>query len=291
MKVVVTGAAGQLGRCLRLTAPPGVQVAWCDRSALDVTDASQVARSPVLGGVDVVINTAAFTAVDAAEERPQAAAELNVRAPEYLALRCAREGVHLLHISTDYVFGAAPTGRGTPRPLTPADRPRPASVYGRTKAAGEAALAGVAARNPGWCGYTVARTSWLFSGHVLTGHRDFVSTMVRLAEEGINPRVVSDQTGSPTFALDLAGALWAVAGEQPAGLIHLAGSGRATWYELARATFAAAGHDPARVRPVSSAEYPTAARRPAWSVLASNRELPEWRDGLARALDATLSAP
>lgn len=288
MKVVVTGAAGQVGRCLRLSAPPHARVTWCDRRLLDVTDAREVARSALLDGVDVVINAAAFTAVDAAEERRAAATALNALAPEYLARRCAREGAHLVHLSTDYVFGAGPAAG---RALTPADPVCPASVYGSTKAAGEAAVAAVAEENPRWRGYTVARTAWLFSGRLLPEHRDFVSTMLRLAQEGENPRVVNDQTGSPTFALDLARALWEVAGEEPAGVLHLVGSGQATWYEVARATFELAGHDPARVRPVDTGQYPTAARRPAWSVLASARRLPEWRDGLARALGATLSAP
>ncbi|WPF66629.1 MULTISPECIES: dTDP-4-dehydrorhamnose reductase [unclassified Corynebacterium] len=287
MKVVVTGAAGQLGRCLRLSAPRTARVTWCDRGLLDVTDPRQVADSPLLSGADVVINTAAFTAVDAAEEQREAATALNALAPEYLARRCVREGAHLVHVSTDYVFGAARAGRA----LIPADPVCPTSVYGSTKAAGEAAIDAVATANPQWRGYTVARTAWLFSGRLLPEHRDFVSTMLRLAQEGVNPRVVSDQTGSPTFALDLARALWEVVGATPAGIVHLAGSGRATWYDLARATFELAGHDPERVRPVSTAEYPTAARRPEWSVLASQKELPEWRDGVARALAATLLAP
>ncbi|KQB84149.1 dTDP-4-dehydrorhamnose reductase [Corynebacterium oculi] len=290
MKVVVTGAAGQLGRCLRLSVPPQAQVVWCDRGLLDVTSAPAVARSPLLDGADVVLNTAAFTAVDAAEEEQEAARLLNAVAPEYLARRCAREGAHLVHVSTDYVFGAR--GVGAPaRALEPADPVCPGTVYGRTKAAGEAAIAAVAEEHPQWRGYTVVRTAWLFSGPVLPGHRDFVSTMLRLAGEGVNPRVVNDQTGSPTFALDLARALWEVAREESAGIVHAAGSGQATWYDLARATFELAGHDPTRVHPVSTAEYPTAARRPEWSVLASQKKLPEWRDGLARALGATLSAP
>ncbi|MDK8450779.1 dTDP-4-dehydrorhamnose reductase [Corynebacterium mastitidis] len=289
MKVVVTGASGQLGRCLRLTAPEGARVTWCDRGLLDVADADAVARTPLLRGAEVVINAAAMTAVDAAEERVAEAEALNARAPGDLALRCAREGAHLIHLSTDYVFGGAEAARAR-RPLRPGDPVRPETVYGRTKVEGERAIARVAREQERWgAAYTVVRTAWLFSGEVLPGHRDFVSTMLRLAREGVHPRVVDDQTGSPTFAIDLARELWNAAEGQPrGGAIHLAGAGAATWCELARAAFEEAGCDPARVRPVTSAEYPTAARRPAWSVLESDRPLPEWRSGVRRAVAATL---
>ncbi|KQB87533.1 dTDP-4-dehydrorhamnose reductase [Corynebacterium lowii] len=287
MKVVVTGAAGQMGRCLRLCAPSWARVTWCDKRLLDVTSPRSVGQSPVLRGADVVINAAAFTAVDAAETHTPEATALNAQAPGLLARRCAEEGAHLIHLSTDYVFGtAAPR-----RPLLPGDAVAPDTVYGRTKAEGERAVVAAGGK------HTVVRTAWLFSGNVLPEHRDFVSTMLRLADEGINPTVVSDQTGSPTFALDLARALWHVAAEETGrGMMHLAGTGQATWYELACATFEAAGHDPARVQPVSSEQYPTAAHRPPWSVLDSSPsgrslELPEWRSGLDRAVRATLSAP
>ena len=328
MRVVVTGARGQLGRSLALTCPPGLDgdVVWADRSLLDVTDTAAVAASPVLEAADVVLNCAAFTDVDGAEEEPgrTLAEAANAPAPGRIARRCADVGARLVHVSTDYVFGdavlddaahadvvvsrpvlddAAPGGVAGPgaavpagaRPLLPGDPTSPETIYGRTKLAGErAALAACPAT-------TVVRTAWVYSGDTLPEHRDFVSTMLRLARRGVDPKVVDDQFGSPTYAPDLARALWRLvldgdgaasgtAGARPAAgrVLHGVGAGWTSWHLLAREVFAAAGFDPERVSPVDTAGYPTKAKRPRWSVLAADLELPEWRTGVARAVAARL---
>ncbi|MGD7003001.1 dTDP-4-dehydrorhamnose reductase [Corynebacterium halotolerans] len=276
MKAVLTGSGGQLAAAMRATVPEDVQVTWLARADLDVTDAAAVSRHPALNGCDVLINTAAYTAVDAAEDDVDAATAVNELAPGYLAQRCAGEGAHLVHLSTDYVFGPdAPH-----RPLTPQDATAPDTVYGRTKLAGEHRLRDLDA--------TVLRTAWVYSGNTLPGHRDFVSTMLRLEQTHPELTVVDDQHGCPTYAVDLARAVWQAARERSGGIRHAVGAGQTTWFGLARAVFTEIGADPERIRPVTSAEYPTAARRPEWSVLASDYELPEWRSALSRAVAAKL---
>lgn len=313
MLVVVTGAAGQLGRALQLADPGHHRVRYLVRDDCDLTDAGAVTECSAFAGADVVLNCAAFTAVDAAEDEPgRAFADAaNARAPELLSRRCAGEGAHLVQLSTDYVFGdwgrgdrgeeeqtgratkASGTKRDAPCPSLrapiPADAtPHPLGVYGKSKLAGErAAMTGPAPA-------TVVRTAWLYSGELVAQAKDFVSTMLRLAREGVDPQVVDDQFGSPTYAGDLARALWALcdalaAGPVPSGrILHGVGAGEASWFELAREVFRAAGHDPARVTPVPSSGYPTRARRPHWSVLEPDLDLPEWRSGVRRAVAGTL---
>lgn len=275
MRVAITGAGGQLSSALRLTTPPGVVAIWLDRTDLDITDPVAVANAEQLRGVDVLINTAAYTAVDAAEDDAAAALELNGRAPGFLAQRCRREGAHLVQLSTDYVFGP-----GVPyRPLTPADPTAPDTVYGRSKLLGEQAVGDQA---------TILRTAWVYSANTLPAHRDFVSTMLRLEQRHEQLTVVADQHGCPTYAVDLARAVWQAAEEQPGGIRHVVGAGQATWFDLAQAVFSEIGADPARITPVGSEQYPSRATRPEWSVLASDYALPEWRSALRRALAAKL---
>lgn len=283
MRVVITGAAGLLARALALTQPEGLETEWLGRGALDVTDPHAVESHPALRGATTVIHTAAYTSVDEAEQRSEAAWRLNAAAPAHLAARCVQEGARLVAVGTDYVFGA-PAFR---RPLPPTSPVSPMSVYGASKAAGELAVLSSSAEA------CVVRTSWLFSGNT-TDHRDFVSTMLRLAEgdPGREIRVVNDQHGSPTYAVDLARALWrlAQAPQLPAPILHGVGVGEATWYEVAREAFAAAGHDPGRVTPCTTEEFPRPARRPEWSVLDPSPELsmPGWRDGVRRAVAGRL---
>lgn len=276
MQVVITGSGGQLAAAMRATLPEGVQVTWLDRAALDVADAAAVEKHPALTGCDVLVNTAAYTAVDAAEDAADAARAVNDHAPGYLAQRCAREGAHLLHLSTDYVFGPDVPHR----PLRPGDATVPDTVYGRTKLAGE--------RRVLEHGASVLRTAWVYSGNTFPEHRDFVSTMLRLEQSHGQITVVDDQHGCPTYAVDLARAVWRAAVDRPGGVRHAVGRGSTTWFGLARAVFEEVGADPGRVRPVSTAEYPTRARRPEWSVLASDYELPEWRSAVQRAVAAKL---
>ncbi|MBI9001672.1 dTDP-4-dehydrorhamnose reductase [Corynebacterium sp. CCM 9185] len=295
MEVAVTGSNGQVASALKLTVPDGIKVTWLDREALDVTSRESVAACGALESADVVVNTAAFTDVDAAEDperRPEVDA-LNTRAPELLAARCAETGARFIHLSTDYVFGATGDAAGVPLPV---DAPtEPDSVYGTTKRAGECAVATIAETMG--IRATVVRTAWVYSGALLPEHRDFVGTMLRLAAGNGPVRVVDDQIGNPTYAVDLARGLWRLVSDRsaPTGVLHAVGSGYTNWFGLARQVFAEAGADPERVEPCSSAEFPRLAPRPAWSVLDTGAwralgygELPEWRSGVARAVGARL---
>ncbi|STC94477.1 dTDP-4-dehydrorhamnose reductase [Corynebacterium renale] len=271
-RIVVTGAAGQLGHALAMH-PDALPAVFATRGDLPLVAAE---TSPLLDGVGIIINAAAYTLVDAAESHPDAAWEVNTAGPAALARRAQREKAHLIHVSTDYVFGQVPARE----PLRPCDPPRPVSVYGQTKLEGEIpVLAG---------GGTVIRTAWVYSGNLLPEHKDFVSTMLRLAAGEAPVRVVDDQIGSPTFVGDLAGAIWHEARALRPGIFHATGAGRASWADVARAVFEEAGYDPNRVERITTAEYPTPAQRPAWSVLHSDYALPQWRDGIARAVAGRL---
>lgn len=282
LKVLVTGAGGQLGRALALTIPQDIFATWAFRSDYDLAGHP---LAPIPRDVDVVVNCAAYTAVDQAELHPQMADQVNHHAVAALAQRCCEAGAHLIHISTDYVFGSSSLAR----PLTPQDPLEPQSVYGRTKAAGEKALL---TEMPD---ATIIRTAWLYSGQVLPKHRDFVSTMIRLEPQQEYISVVDDQVGSPTFAIDLARALWEIVRTRPGGIFHAVGAGQASWWQVAQEVFRNLGADPSRVLPISSREYEaqrshvTTAPRPAWSVLRSDFPLAEWRSGIRRAVAGSIS--
>ncbi|AXK88032.1 dTDP-4-dehydrorhamnose reductase [Nocardia farcinica] len=271
-RLVVTGAAGQVGRHLMRLAP---HARGYDRAHLDITDADAV-RAVVHPG-DVVINCAAYTAVDKAETEPDAAFAVNGTGPAVLASACARAGARLIHLSTDYVFGGTHTD-----PYEPTDPTAPASVYGRSKLAGERAVLDLAPAAH------VVRTAWVYTGD----RGDFVATMRRFAAERPTVDVVDDQIGSPTYAADLAAGLLELAATPAAPpLLHATNAGTASWFELARAVFAEIGADPERVRPCASSAFPRPAPRPAYSVL-SNRAwvgagltpLRPWRAALHEAL-------
>lgn len=291
MKVAMTGSGGQVASALRLTVPDTrdeLEVRWLSHRDLNVADPDAVSTTPALDDIDVIINTAAYTAVDQAETDEELAYAVNAEGPGYLAQRCASTGAHLLHLSTDYVFGPEVARR----PLRTDDPTGPVTVYGKSKLDGEHAVL-----NSG-CAATVVRTAWVFSGASLPKAADFVSTMMRMAQQtgaagqsgpSQAPSVVDDQTGSPTFALDLARCLWEVALEQPQGIRHAVNEGQATWWEVAREVFSAQGADPEQVVPVASHNYPMTAQRPAWSVLRSDFLLPEWRDALRRAVAGSIS--
>ncbi|WP_448851439.1 dTDP-4-dehydrorhamnose reductase [Corynebacterium sp. 335C] len=275
--LVVTGARGQLGTALRALAPEAVALG---RRDLDLADAAAVDAHPALAGARVVVNCAAHTAVDAAESDPDPEWSANRDAPANLARRCAEEGAHLIHVSTDYVFGSA----APRRPLRPDDATAPDTVYGASKLAGERAVlaSGAAA--------TIVRTAWVWTGPRWPGG-DFATTMLRLAAERDRLDVVDDQHGSPTWAPHLAAGLLELAADPVPGVLHAAGGGAATWCDLAREVLAAAGHDPAKVHPCTTADFPRPAPRPPWSVLdcsswadAGLAPLPEWRAGVAAAL-------
>jgi dTDP-4-dehydrorhamnose reductase len=280
MRVAVFGGAGQVGHALaRVAARRGIAVAAFDRAQADVTDIGAVSEALDHARADVAINAAAYTAVDKAESDADRAEAVNRNGAGHVAAAAAALDLPVIHISTDYVFDGTKQGA-----YTEDDPIAPLGVYGRTKADGEAE---VRKANPR---AVIARTAWVYG---LEG-ANFVKTMLRLGAEREILRVVNDQRGSPTFADDLAEALLTIAANPKPGTLHLAGQGETTWYNFATAIFAAKGHGP-RLEPITTAEYPTPARRPANSVLDCSKakrtfavELPPWNDGLSRMLHAHL---
>jgi dTDP-4-dehydrorhamnose reductase len=248
---LVTGAGGMLAADL-LTALAGREVTPAARADLDVTDPA--AADAAVAGHDVVVNCAAWTAVDDAETDEGAAFAVNATGAANLARGCARHGAAMLQVSTDYVFAG-----DDPRPYPEDAAPAPRSAYGRTKAAGEWA---VRAELPGR--HWILRTAWLYGEH----GPSFVRTMARLERERDTVDVVDDQRGQPTWTSDLAERIVAVVDAgAPAGTYHATAAGATSWFGLARAVFALLGADPERVRPTSSAMYARPAPRPANSVL------------------------
>lgn len=256
-KALITGAAGQVGGALtRMAWPAGWAVVGVDRAELDLADLPAIRAFVAGGGFDVVINCAAHTAVDRAESEPVAAWAVNALAPAALAAASAEAGIPIVQVSTDYVFA----GTGT-APHRPGDAIAPLGVYGASKAGGELA---VRTANPR---HAIVRTSWVVSA---TGD-NFVMTMLRLAANRDHLRVVDDQWGAPTSAVDLAAALAVVARRlvedpaAPVGTWHFAQAGETTWCRLAQEVFrasAARGGPSAAVEAIGSADYPTPARRP-----------------------------
>jgi dTDP-4-dehydrorhamnose reductase len=229
-----------------------------------------------LTGADVVVNAAAWTDVDAAEDAEGAAFAVNAVGAANVARAAAGLGAALVHVSTDYVFAGDAT---VPYPTDHAIEP--CNAYGRTKAAGEWAV--LAACPDAY----VVRTAWLYG----EGGPNFVRTMLRLADQRDTVDVVDDQRGQPTWTRDLAAFLTdLVVARAPTGLHHGTASGETTWFGLAREVFTLAGLDPERVRPTTSAAYPRRAPRPAYSVLDNGGRLPEWQDALRRALPRLVAA-
>ncbi|MGW3632195.1 dTDP-4-dehydrorhamnose reductase [Streptomyces sp. NPDC005122] len=273
---LVTGGGGALGREVRALLPGG-QVTALDRAGLDITDPRAVRAA--VAGHDVVVNCAAWTDVDGAERAEAAATAVNGTGVRHLALACRRTGARLLHVSSDYVL----SGNGT-EPYPESAPTGPVNAYGRSKLAGERAVAELLPDT----GYIV-RTAWLYGEH----GQNFVATVLGLAARRGTVDVVDDQHGQPTWSYDLAGLLVALgrAGGAPPGVYHATAAGRTTWYGLARAAYELSGLDPDRVRPATSAAFARPARRPAFSVLGHARwataglpALPDWRTSLAEAL-------
>ena len=262
MRLIVTGARGQLGMELTVRgASTGWQVTGVDLPAFDICAADQVKDLVSAVKPDVLINAAAYTAVDRAEAEPDEADRVNHHGPDRLASACAQFGAALVHVSTDFVFDGR---RRTP--YTETEAMAPLSVYGRTKRDGEAAVRARIER------HLIVRTAWLYATH----GKNFVRTMLTLARRQRQLRVVADQYGSPTCAADLADALLtaarlAVAHDGPWGTYHFCGAGVTSWHGLAEAVIEVARpRTPLAVEqvvPIGTAEYPTAARRPAYSAL------------------------
>lgn len=253
MKLLVTGAAGQLGvDVVERARSVGNEVTAVDKAMLDITDVDAVRSLLEAVRPDAVINTAAYTAVDACETNEDLAFAVNGSGPGILARACASVGAHLVHVSTDYVFDGT-----LDRPYRENDATNPQSVYGRSKLAGELEVGAAAA---------IVRTSWVCGEH----GNNMVKLVLRLAA---NPdqalAFVDDQRGHPTFTADLAPALLRLAAERRTGIHHVTNQGAVSWYEFVREILAAAGQDPDRVRPISTADLdpPRPAPRPANSVL------------------------
>ncbi|MFP5489205.1 MAG: dTDP-4-dehydrorhamnose reductase [Acidimicrobiia bacterium] len=252
MRVLVTGGAGQLARDIAARwSEAGDEIVAIDRDRLDITS-----RDDVLGAItslrpDVVVNCAAWTAVDACEGDPERAFAVNALGVRWAREACERAGSHLVQISTDYVFDGT-----LDRPYHEWDTPNPRSVYGASKLGGE--------REAG-PGATIVRTSWVCGEH----GNNMVRTVLRLLTEQSTMSFVDDQRGCPTFTTDLADAVRRLAVDRRSGVHHVTNSGPVTWYEFVRDIVAAAGHDPERVQPIATADLdpPRPAPRPANSVL------------------------
>ena len=290
MRIVVTGRTGQVATALvEASAARGVQVVALGRPELDLERLETIAPALRAARPDLVVSAAAYTAVDQAESEPGRAHRVNALAPGRLAEACAEVGAPILHLSTDYVFD----GR-KPLPYVETDATGPVTVYGASKLAGEIA---VAQANPR---HAILRTAWVYA----PSGKNFVRTMLRLADTREEVGVVADQLGCPTSATDIADGVLKIAaalhaGQGAFGLYHMTGAGEASWADFAAAIFEgskARGGPSARVKPISTSDYPTPAVRPANSQLDCARveavfgvALPPWRESLGRCLD-TLAA-
>ena len=286
-RILVVGRTGQLAASLAIHG--GLDVQCLGRPALDLEQPHTIAAALNEVAPTLVVNAAAYTAVDAAESDAAAALRVNRDGPAELARHCAAAGLPLIHVSTDYVYDGTKAA-----PYIEADATNPQGVYGSSKLAGELAVLAQCPRA------IVLRTSWVYAPF----GKNFVRTMLRLGEQQERLRVVADQRGCPTSALALARAILAIAArlaetgwrDDYAGIYHAAGDGEATWHQLAEATFAAAARHGARVpvvEPIATADYPTKAKRPADSRLDCTKlaatfgaRLPPWRDSLAETIDA-----
>lgn len=259
MKVLITGAGGQLGWELQRSAPAQTQIVALDRKALDISDESGVQAVFEAQMPDLIINAAAYTAVDRAEQEPDLAFQVNRDGAKFLARAAARCHVSLIHVSTDFVFDGM---QGCPYLIE--DRPHPLSIYGASKLAGEQAVLDILGENS-----LVIRTSWVYSA----AGNNFVKTMLRLTKARDQLRIVADQVGSPTWGRGLAKAIWlAVAKNKLSGIHHWTDAGVASWYD-----FAIAIQEEAislklldkriEIRPITTSQYPLPARRPSYSLL------------------------
>lgn len=275
-KILVTGAKGQLGRELQSIVGSG----WCftDVDELDICSKEAVEAYVTSNHIDTIVNCAAYTNVDRAEDEPQEAERINSDAVALLAEVARRHNIRLIHISTDYVYG----GTHYNTPISEDAEPQPLGVYGTTKLMGERAVVGSG------CRHVIIRTAWLYSPY----GKNFVTTILRLATERDTIRVVSDQIGSPTYAHDLALVIRDISEGRIAaeGLYHYTNEGVVSWYEFARAIVNIAGLE-CKVEACTTAEYGAKAPRPAYSVLSKAKissvledEIPQWRVSLERCI-------
>lgn len=279
MNILVTGCNGQLGNVIRDRQPQYPQIKWynTDVAELDITDRDAVCRFIADNHIDGIINCAAYTAVDRAEDDVEKAKLLNVTGPAILAAAIEQTGGWLIHISTDYVFDGNHC-----KPYTEDEQTNPMSVYGKTKQEAEVAVMQL-------CHQTmVIRTAWLYSEY----GNNFVKTMIRLGREREQLKVVYDQIGTPTYAGDLADAILNIVnkGINP-GLYHFTNEGVISWYDFTKAIHELTGITTCEVLPIRSEEYPTKAHRPSFSVLDKQKikatygiSIPYWRDSLQHCI-------
>lgn len=286
-KILVTGANGQLGNEIRAIAKSSADsyiftdiAEDAETKYLDITDLDAVRKVVKENSVNIIINCAAYTNVDKAEVEDREKAEsINATAPANLAKAIKEVGGLLVHISTDYVYG----GEGD-RPYTEEQQTAPTSVYGRTKLAGEEAIIATD------CRYIIIRTAWLYSEF----GKNFCKTMINLTSTKPQIKVVDDQIGTPTYALDLAKAIEAVVAKfdgSQSGIYHYSNEGICSWYEFAKAIAELYGTTECDIQPCTSAEFPSVVKRPAYSVLDKGKikatfgvDVPCWRDSLVRCI-------
>lgn len=274
MRILLTGRNGQVGWELERMLPALGEVIATDRGTLDLADPDAIRRVVRDARPDVIVNAAAYTAVDKAESEPQVAVKINAVAPEILAEEAKRLGALVLHYSTDYVFDGSKRS-----PYVETDETNPLSTYGRTKLEGELGIRATGAR------HLILRTEWIYSGR----GNNFLLTMLRKAKQGTPLRVIDDQIGSPTWARDVAElTVNVLRTEPPAGIYHASAAGQTSWCGFAREIFKLAG-SAVKVDAISTKEYPTPAKRPAYSVLSNGllanaariAPIGDWRERLA----------
>jgi dTDP-4-dehydrorhamnose reductase len=279
-QILITGGEGQLGQTLQQLTRQSSRAKYyfSTEENLDLTSSESIDRFFTDKDFDVIVNCAAYTAVDKAESDREKAFAINAEAPRMLAEKAHYKGAKMIHISTDYVFGS-----NNCRPLSPEDPKKPDSVYGQSKLKGEENVVNNCPES------VIIRTSWLYSGL----GQNFLKTMLRLGSERDHLNVVFDQIGTPTLASDLAGAILAVAESKDdfvPGIYHYSNEGVASWYDFAVAIFRQANIS-CNVFPVQSDQFPTAAPRPAFSVMDKSLiketygiTIPHWQDSLAECL-------
>lgn len=281
-KILVFGGAGQLGQSLNVecSAFPGLDLTFLSSSEADITQMGSLRKVFDIHTPDAVINCAAYTAVDLAEEEEERAFQINAQGAENLAEACADFGVFLVHVSTDFVFPG-----DWPEPLKEEDKTGPKSVYGSSKLKGEQSIQARLKDTS-----LIIRTGWLYSEF---GH-NFLNTMLRLGKTKDKLGVVVDQVGTPTYARDLASFILSCLDQElyPSGLFHFSNEGVASWYDFAAAIFARSG-DTLELRPLRSKAYPTPAERPRFSVLDKSKAKEKLKidiDHWQRALDRCMAA-
>jgi len=276
-KVIVLGGNGQLAQCIRHVDTKELDIVFFGSKEVNILEESHLKEVFEETLPDVVINCAAYTAVDVAEDEPLRAAAVNAQAPELIAHLCEKHDAIWIHISTDFVFDG-----NTPAPRTESDFPNPINTYGKTKLLGEEIIRRT------WFKHVIIRTSWLYSEF----GSNFLKTMLRLGLEREELGIIYDQIGTPTYAIDLAEALVEIATLDPPafGVYHYSNEGTASWFDFAHSIFSLTGSK-VLLKPMLTSQYPTKARRPSYSVMdkskikeAFNLTIPHWRDSLERCI-------